>query len=1330
MADSESDVETDGLELALESLCTRYCSDVSSLKSKDYCAGFCELVEAYTSQWQVPLPQLKVLQTALCGFTKATAKFPDDCQHVNNILSRLALSIFELLLFFSKEEFGEKPLKDILDSYQACHAELRRYRNVYLQHAKLIIKNGGPWEHQVLQAIMKETDLCSKQADDYLSSELPIFMELRIRYLQACERLQEAMALAKVCLENHKPGKQLFFHQAYLTCLYKASLHDDLHKQMAQIDGHDAVEIICNSEQVEKDELLLSLCKAFLVQQLQNGDMYYLWDLVFIWSRLHLRAHPSRQNFMTECSQLAASAKNVRAIFPFIKLVFTELSGDGVQVCVELCAQALQMCDAQADEVAQSLVCKTIAYLLPGDLEICRACALLVFCLERSLEAYRTVRLLYKHPDLEPHPHHSLVPTSIRFKILQMLKGHLSFDPEFWSILALRTRCLELINDQLIKDALINEMREEEEEEEKEIQEYCIEHQTHTVYDSLAQNLNLGQCEGTEAEVQSSLLEPSPESRTVSVTSNVPVKKRKWRKRLQRKVYLLSDEDVDQGDDPEFMYNLKPTALCYKSVYSLRCKRTRRENCTSVKLPLDQKKEYLSQCVKSQILRRKGKNWWLQGVPKLEAPQTNQQKLVVVKGKKRGRKPAHKWELSYPDNEIFLPKDESGLGESSDPELISEEHMPLLKNEGEAKKPPEDIKYSDFSHTQEEPSRLCVPSVSPAVEANAEFDESPLELESSPSEFMHNYCVKYTNGDSDSVQPTESAIHGDVPPIIEESEKATLKVKVELTWREKMARGQKYAHLNFYCSTCKKSYRGLNVLRHLISHFKKRNKCIICGKRFQHFVVGKKHIWDHIEEMCNNHKNADATNGTTSNQAKVCNKKTTSNGEPQKRCKSKVASLSREDRIIRNLRAVIKKMKAQSKKLKNGAAEMELDFKDEQVVIQDSLLIIKAPAAAKEDEAQAARENGYDVMVNFTLCPSLSCDRVFLRPGSNLTKHAVRCHINEDEVLDKTFIWAQHKCTYCLRNLQFLQYYKEHIRRHDPFPPHFCYHASCDRRFLTVHELKEHIATHNPFSPTCAFANCEKQFSNLMSLFDHEWRHYIPVPQRDEQQKTLSGEAPWKQRIKVEEIWQKSEQVKQEQLSVEKPADCLTTTELTQQHVNGVEEAEQSNVSTGSATPVTKEAPQKKKIKILPQKTPKNPLNVKNLERVATLSECVHPLGEPVISEHKSFNPQEFSYAPFNKMAFSRVPPSIYMDESQLSMRKRRTKDEEDHVPTQSCSFVAQKDHTPKKEAYYGKYKHEQKIRYRCEKCLSSFSSVQELQEHKALNTCSPLFGFDSDDES
>lgn len=73
---------------------------------------------------------------------------------------------------------------------------------------------------------------CPATVKDYLNTELPVFFELRVRYLQACERLQEAKALAKVCLENCEAGNHLYFHQAYLTCLYKASLHEHLHKEV------------------------------------------------------------------------------------------------------------------------------------------------------------------------------------------------------------------------------------------------------------------------------------------------------------------------------------------------------------------------------------------------------------------------------------------------------------------------------------------------------------------------------------------------------------------------------------------------------------------------------------------------------------------------------------------------------------------------------------------------------------------------------------------------------------------------------------------------------------------------------------------------------------------------------------------------------------------------------------------------------------------------------------------------------------------------------------------------------------------------------------------
>uniref|UniRef100_A0A8D3A5R9 Zinc finger protein 654 n=1 Tax=Scophthalmus maximus TaxID=52904 RepID=A0A8D3A5R9_SCOMX len=1005
-----------------------------------------QLVADYTGQWQVPLPQLKVLRTALCSFTKATAAFPDDCQHIHYVLSSLALSFFELMLFFSKEEFVEDPLKDILDSFQECHTQLLRHRNGYFQQVKQIIKAGGPWENQVLQRILKEADLPPKEVEEYLSSELPIFLELRVRYLQACERIKEGIALAKSCLENREAGKHLYFHQAYLTCLHKASLHEHLQKEMKEINGRDAVEIICNTESVEKDELLLSLCKAFLTQHLLNGDMYYIWDLVFIWSRLHLRAHPSRQGFLAECLKLASSATNVRAIFPFIKLVTTEVGGEGIQVCVELCARALQLCDMKADSVTQSLVCKTIAFLLPHDLEICRACALLVFCQERSVEAYRTVCLLYMHPDQEPHPHNSPVRTNVRFHILQMLKERLCFDPEFWNLLTLRTHCLELISDKVMKAAVLNEMKEEE----NEFSEELSTNRSNDSNESSTQGLSLLQC--TEA------------------------------------------------------------------------------TCVNQDHPKEQVKE--------------------------------------VKSKK--------------------------------------------------------------------------------------------------------------------------------------------------TWKDRVLRTQQYAHLSHHCNICRKDYKGLNIMRHALSHLKSRKlRCILCGKRFKQLSFAKKHVLDHFDEMCKQ-KPPDKDPCTEDKPA--------TNGVGD--------GVENPNQPLSENRTTI--LDEETPQRKPG------EFKDEQVVIENGLVIVKDPSVIErhgegEGEESPVGENGFGVDITYHLCPSESCDRVFLKVSTTLTKHAIKCHINEEKVLEKTFIWAKHKCSLCFRQLQFLQNYKDHMKLHNNPLQHFCYHLDCNHRFLTQQELKDHVVTHQPFRPQCPFTDCEKLFSSLQGLYDHEWRHYIPAPQKEEQESGAgrqikqNAEAPWKQRVKVEELWLQSKKGQRdsptpdcveasdlEEMSkknerdgegnvpnsgedLSKSDDCSEKsqepTDDSNSTINGYEDRSTSTSHAGTAAATSTRRCQKKP-------SVKDPLNVRDIEDSSTLAEGVQQrLGEPHITEHKTFRPEDPSYATFVKAPFIRPPPSTYLDESLLSMRKRRTTEEKE-------------------------------LEQRCDKCLSSFSSLEELKKHQALNTCSALFGFDSDDDS
>ncbi|XP_055991451.1 zinc finger protein 654 isoform X2 [Sorex fumeus] len=403
------------------------------ISSRDYCRRFCQVVEDYAGRWQVPLPQLQVLQTALCCFTTASASFPDECEHVQYVLSSLALSFFELLLFFGRDEFYEEPLKDILGSFQECQNHLRRYGNVNLELVTRIIRDGGPWEDPVLQAVLKAQPASQEIVNKYLSSENPLFFELRARYLIACERIPEAMALIKSCINHPEISKDLYFHQALFTCLFMSPVEDQLFREhLLKTDCKSGIDIICNTEKEGKTLLALQLCESFLIPQLQNGEMYCIWELIFIWSKLQLKSNPSKQVFVDQCYQLLRTATNVEE--------------EGLQICVEICGCALQL-DLHDDPKTKCLIYKTIAHFLPNDLEILRICALSIFFLERSLEAYRTVEELYKHPDEEYNEGTSSVQNRVRFELLPILKKGLFFDPEFWNFVMIKKNCVALLSD-------------------------------------------------------------------------------------------------------------------------------------------------------------------------------------------------------------------------------------------------------------------------------------------------------------------------------------------------------------------------------------------------------------------------------------------------------------------------------------------------------------------------------------------------------------------------------------------------------------------------------------------------------------------------------------------------------------------------------------------------------------------------------------------------------------------------------------------------------------------------------------------------------------------
>ncbi|XP_039505473.1 uncharacterized protein LOC120461387 [Pimephales promelas] len=638
MAEEESELELDRFKKELETLLKTSANDERGLQSKTYCERFCELVVEQTGRWQVPLPQLQVLRSALCSFVQGVASFPPDCEHVRYTLSSLALSIFELLLFFGKDEFIEHPLKDILDSFQDCYASLVRHQNVYLLQVRHIIKDGGPWANPVLQAILKDSELPQEDVDKYLSSEVSIFFELRLRYLVACERLPEALALTRRCIRHSVVGRHLYFKQAYLICLRRASLCERLYKEMADIDGKDAVEILCMMENEENDETVLMLSKGFLSQKLQIGDMYYLWDLVFIWSRLYLRLNLSKQNFLEECRGMILSVTNVKAIFPFMKVILAELGKDGLGICLELCVRALQT-DLKNDPVTKSLIYKTIAYLLPNDLEVCRACALLVFFLERTVESYKNVFLLYTHPDQEYHADTSLVGNSVRFEVLQILKKDLYFDPEFWSIVNIEANCLKLMSDKVGKAALCEIMQKD-----KWIPSYCMKGYCQCHTDNTDRTINKAENHTNRNDQEAESLKTWVNSASEEASSKPPGKRR------GRKpgTHLVKDSEAS------------PVRRSYRQL-DLAKNHTRQLNSRRQRL--------LSRQTEMHTLKRKGrKPQWL--LDQLAAQAENSEPRQA---KKPGRKPKQSnilteisletaisevtMKFSYPDNEVDLSSD-------------------------------------------------------------------------------------------------------------------------------------------------------------------------------------------------------------------------------------------------------------------------------------------------------------------------------------------------------------------------------------------------------------------------------------------------------------------------------------------------------------------------------------------------------------------------------------------------------------------------------------------------------------------------------------------------
>lgn len=334
---------------------------------------------------------------------------------------------------------------------------------------------------------------------------------------------------------------------------------------------------------------------------------------------------------------------------------------------------------------------------------------------------------------------------------------------------------MELMSDKVLKAAVLSEM--EEEEENQCSKELLL---NNCLYDC-TKALDCGQT--IEAvEMQERPIKQrsnAPVENHVDSSSDAPRKRRKWR-RLRRRRQSKSDDEGDLCKDPEFRYNLKSPGSKLTG-YSLRHNHTCTDNSASLKLPLNRKREYLSRCVKSQILKRKGrKKRWLQGLPRLELMPSVPEKKIRGRGRKRLWR-SSQLELCYPDNEIFSTEFSLEKITDTDGQLLD---MPVLKNElhhqlqrednpekdsGFEENADMDLGSSILPQSREtSPTQLNSrenppngPQATPAVEADVSLDGEPFEMSSFPVEQVHNYCIRFNRPDGEDAQPPEFSASGE-----------------------------------------------------------------------------------------------------------------------------------------------------------------------------------------------------------------------------------------------------------------------------------------------------------------------------------------------------------------------------------------------------------------------------------------------------------------------------------------------------------------------------------------------------------------------------------------
>ncbi|XP_061453971.1 zinc finger protein Rlf [Rhineura floridana] len=435
---------------------------VAETSSGTYCREFCQTLLQYAGNRGASehvLPFLEVYQVAIQSFANARPYLTTECEEVLLVLGRLVLSCFELLLSVPESEEQSEPLLRLFQSIQDSHNALLEFEDNSLEILADISKE-GVWKNPVLFKIISQQPVEAEEVNKLIKREGPVFLQMRIKHLMKTSCLPQAASLSKLCKESTEISDALPFLQAYITCLCSMLPTEESIKEIAKVDCKEVLDMICNLEAEGQDSTAFILCTTYLTQQLQTANVYCSWELTLFWSKLQRRIDSSLDSFLERCRQFGIIARTLQHLFFLIRVIQAEAEEAGLAVSVLLCVRALQLRSNENDDMKTS-VCKTIACLLPEDLEVRRACQLTEYLLEPSEERYSLLEELYLQPDQKFDEENAAVPNSLRCELLLALKAYWPFDPEFWDWKTLKRHCLKLLGKEVSEsedDLSCNEM--------------------------------------------------------------------------------------------------------------------------------------------------------------------------------------------------------------------------------------------------------------------------------------------------------------------------------------------------------------------------------------------------------------------------------------------------------------------------------------------------------------------------------------------------------------------------------------------------------------------------------------------------------------------------------------------------------------------------------------------------------------------------------------------------------------------------------------------------------------------------------------------------------